>query len=466
MVLRAAVWKSTRQPQLVGLWAVVVWALAALASGFLREYVESSAPIRFVPYGVNASVAAVVLSLAVAAVFVRQEGRATVLSAMMMLSIPMTLAGAIIALATGPAPFDPPEPSFWEFVTGALFFLVSLVWWIGAMFTILRSIEPNRRFTLWRTGALCAVLLLVSVAMPYQPAFRGPNFDIRKANYWEFVPAMLAGSFDRTPPRPRVNRAQVELAQPALLDAAFSHLMPQVKGKADIYTIGLAGSSDQDVFVKEMNGGLESLARVFALDGRVVRLANHFDTANTLPAASRQNFAATVRAVAQIMDRDEDVLLLFMTSHGSNNGVSLVLAGAFYADLSPTDVATVLDREGIKNRIVIVSACYSGVFLKPLANENTIVITAADEDHPSFGCSNDREWTYFGDALFSHSLRPGGNIEEAFLDAKVAIAQWEARDGVTPSNPQGYFGHVLMDKLAPLYPISSSKNAMMSTDGQ
>ena len=109
-----------------------------------------------------------------------------------------------------------------------------------------------------------------------------------------------------------------------------------------------------------------------------------------------------------------------------------------------------LDREGIRNRIVVVSACYSGVFVQPLANDNTIVLTAADDKSTSFGCSNEREWTYFGDAFFNQHLKPDVTLEEAFLNARVTIGQWEARDGLTPSNPQGHFGPALVAKLAQL----------------
>jgi hypothetical protein len=88
---------------------------------------------------------------------------------------------------------------------------------------------------------------------------------------------------------------------------------------------------------------------------------------------------------------------------------------------------------------------------KPLVNDNSIVLTPADADHPSFGCSDERDWTYFGDALFNHSLTPGKDLHQAFLDAKATVGQWEARDGLTPSNPQGSFGSTLMRKLAPIY---------------
>jgi hypothetical protein len=151
------------------------------------------------------------------------------------------------------------------------------------------------------------------------------------------------------------------------------------------------------------------------------------------------------------MDKDEDVLLLFMTSHGSRGGVGLMLPGAVRALLSPQDVAEVLDHEGIKQRIVIVSACYSGVFIKPLANDNTIVLTAADDNNPSFGCANERKWTYFGDALFSRSLKPGADLVRAFEQARTLIAEWESSEGKPSSNPQASFGAALLKRLAPLY---------------
>jgi hypothetical protein len=183
-------------------------------------------------------------------------------------------------------------------------------------------------------------------------------------------------------------------------------------------------------------------------DERTAEVVNHRDTIESAPVANRTNFAAAVHAIAGIMNKDEDVLLVFITSHGSPAGVGLVLADALSVVLSPDHVASVLDREGIKNRLIIVSACYSGVFAKRLAAANSIVLTAADENSPSFGCSNEREWTFFGDAFFNQSLSEGVSLKEAFEDAKVKISQWEIRDDVPPSSPQGHFGSAISEKLA------------------
>jgi hypothetical protein len=154
-----------------------------------------------------------------------------------------------------------------------------------------------------------------------------------------------------------------------------------------------------------------------------------------------------VHAIGSIMDKDNDVLILFMTSHGDRTGFALQLPGSI-TELTPRRVAASLDGEGIKNRVVIVSACYSGIFVPPLANDNTIVMTAADAHHSSFGCAPERDWTYFGDAFFRQSLHPGADFEHAFDHARVLIHRWEMRDGAVPSNPQARFGRGLVGKLA------------------
>lgn len=180
-------------------------------------------------------------------------------------------------------------------------------------------------------------------------------------------------------------------------------------------------------------------------------MINYPKTVETTPLASRRNFAAAVRAVGQVMDKAQDVLVLFMTSHGAKSGIALQLPGGGQAVLSAQDVKAVLDAEGIKHRVVIVSACYGGVFVEPLANDHTIVLSAADARSTSFGCAAGRDWTYFGDALFRQSLRPGVDFRRAFEHARILIRGWEKLDRLPPSNPQGHFGPALVEKLDPVF---------------
>jgi hypothetical protein len=135
------------------------------------------------------------------------------------------------------------------------------------------------------------------------------------------------------------------------------------------------------------------------------------------------------------MDRESDILFLILTSHGSQDGVA-VEAGRRSEILSPPALAGLLDRAGVRHRIVIISACYSGVFLGPLANDDSLVITAADSKHSSFGCQDKVKWTYFGDAFFNTALRHTADLRQAFDEARTIVRQRERRYHLAPSTPQ------------------------------
>jgi hypothetical protein len=98
--------------------------------------------------------------------------------------------------------------------------------------------------------------------------------------------------------------------------------------------------------------------------------------------------------------------------------------------------------------VIIISACYAGGFIDSLKNPRTIVITAAAADRTSFGCSNDSDLTYFGEAFFRDALPEARSLRDAFERAKSAIALRERREHVDASRPQAYFGAELESKLA------------------
>jgi hypothetical protein len=107
--------------------------------------------------------------------------------------------------------------------------------------------------------------------------------------------------------------------------------------------------------------------------------------------------------------------------------------------------------------VIIISACYAGGFLQPLSDPQTIVITAAAADRTSFGCSNDRDLTYFGEAFYRDALPVAGSLRAAFETAKAAIAARERREHVTPSNPQAYFGKDMEAKLSSMVAAQGSR---------
>ena len=70
---------------------------------------------------------------------------------------------------------------------------------------------------------------------------------------------------------------------------------------------------------------LNAIASVLPIKDHTVRLINRRDTLETFPLANLQNIQAAVHAIGNVMDKDEDVLVLFMTSHGEQTGFALQL---------------------------------------------------------------------------------------------------------------------------------------------
>jgi Peptidase C13 family len=198
--------------------------------------------------------------------------------------------------------------------------------------------------------------------------------------------------------------------------------------KVTVLAFGLFGS--QSVFESEAKGAADIVAHQLDANSVVAR-ANTKRRADVTIASIED----TLQSAAERMDREDDILFLILTSHGSQAGVA-VQAGRREETLSPAALAGMLGRTGVQHWVVIISACYSGVFVGPLASANTLVITAADSDHSSFGCQDKVKWTYFGEAFFNKALRHTTDLRSAFATARTLIGVRERHDGLVPSNPQ------------------------------
>jgi hypothetical protein len=441
----------------VGLPVLLGFAVAAAAARIALQLLAAGSWRAFNPYGLNAVVTWIALELAVAALFVRPAGRATALGAMLVLSIVAEIVTAAFQL--GLPHFAPAAAggTLWaSTVLGVAVYAITIAWWAGAMVCVVGSLQWQTRLRLLgRVAALWVAVFAVNAVVPHAPVFLPPGFDARTANWWEVLYALYLDKNDK----PYIAKADIDKVlrtQPALMQAAIARLAPQRKGITDVYALGIAGWADQDVFIKELDGGLQAIASVLPIKDRIIRLVNNRDTLASVPTADFENFVAAVHAIGNIMDKNEDVLVLLMTSHGEKTGFALELFGEV-SELTPEQIASTLVKEGIKNRVVIVSACFAGIFLPPLANDNTIVMTAADAKSTSFGCAPERDWTYFGDALFRQSLHPGADFENAFDHARLLIQGWELMDRAPPSNPQGSFGPAVVGKLAPYFATNAGQ---------
>lgn len=255
------------------------------------------------------------------------------------------------------------------------------------------------------------------------------------------APASAAGGLDR---------GQVYRAQPTLLAEEIEALAPQRPGAPDLYFIGFAGFAGQDVFMKEVETVRGLFDGRFGTRDRSLLLVNNRRTVDQLPLASAGNLRLALDAVAAKMSVDKDVLFLFLTSHGAENRFAVSFPPLGLKDLSPPELRQMLDRAGIRWRVIVISACYSGSFIDALKDARTLIMTAASRDRSSFGCSSENEWTYFGDAYFNQALRHGSSFIAAFDEAQHLIAARERQEELTPSEPQIFVGAAMNKKLGEL----------------
>jgi len=240
-------------------------------------------------------------------------------------------------------------------------------------------------------------------------------------------------------------------AQPRLMEEQLARLLPERKGVTDLYFVGFAGDGSQDVFMRELFSVERLFTEPFGAAGRTVTLVNNPDTALKRPFATLSNLTRALKRVGQVMNRDEDVLFLYLTSHGTSEGELTVENGALELELvTPEDLRRILAEAGIKWRVIAVSACFSGAFIDPLKEDHTLIMTASDADHESFGCENGADFTWFGKAYFDEALRTTSSFTGAFQLAREKIREREKKEGETASNPQMFVGKAMEGKLAEL----------------
>jgi len=254
----------------------------------------------------------------------------------------------------------------------------------------------------------------------------------------------------RREPGPRIDVEAAFYRQPELLERALAEMQPSRAGQPQLFFVGFAGYGGQAVFKREVLAVRALFDERFGTKARSLTLINHPSTLSDTPLATITNLDRALQRLGKLMNKDEDVLFLFLTSHGSKHQFAVEMQGFPLNTLNPGILRTMLDRSGIKNSVIVVSACHSGSFVPVLADPTTLVIAAAHEDRNSFGCEDRREWTYFGDAYFNQSLRRERSFERAFERATELVGQWEARDKLTPSLPQIAGGEELRTRLAQL----------------
>ncbi|HET7670978.1 MAG TPA: C13 family peptidase [Burkholderiales bacterium] len=306
--------------------------------------------------------------------------------------------------------------------------LVLLAWiWVVALRAV--AVCMGRRRPQIAKGAL-AVTAMIAVGF-----FLFPRTDV-----WKLPP-------EAVPPDPLTEERVFHL-QGQLIERALAGVKPGRPGVPELYFVGFAPDGSQDVFVKELRFVRRLFDERFGTSGRSIALASNNEALEEFPIASVTNLARALNRVAEAMNGEEDTLFLYLSAHGSrDHRLSAVQPPLDLALLTPTALGRMLQEAGIKWRVIVVSACYSGGFIEPLRDDNSVVITAASPDRTSFGCEHGRDFTYFGQAYFRDALAKTRSFTHAFDLAKAALAKHEAGENLEASLPQMWVGRAIAERL-------------------
>jgi len=385
---------------------------------FVGDWQQAPAAATFAPWGFTAAAARSYLWLAaVALIAALERGRTT------FLPLAVALAAADVVL--------------W------LIWLSVIAWWPALM----PADSGKLLNTLWVILSAWQVAILL-------PALRGVSGEFRHRHfgYALLYAVMLYATHELMPDYPLLESSAavadpaldiegIYSRQPDLLQRALQRMAPGQPGRRDLFAVTFAGFGEEDVFRREAMQVADIIGKRFEAADRQLQLINNRATLDTHALASRSNLAVALRAIARKMQREEDILFLFLTSHGAQDGAFAIQLGALgLNDLRPSELRAALDEAGIRWRVIVVSACYSGQFITALAEPHTLLLTAAASDRASFGCAHENSWTYFGEAFFNQALHESASFEAAFKKARRLIRIRERREGKEPSQPQVRMG--------------------------
>ena len=219
------------------------------------------------------------------------------------------------------------------------------------------------------------------------------------------------------------------LSQRRLLDHALSSLAQGRRGTIDMYLLAVGGDGSQEVFRREVEFVRAQFDQRFGTRNRSVALINSRNTMASAPMATVTSIGEALKSIAARMDRDEDILFLFLTGHGTReHEFKLQQNSMTLRDLPARELGRLLKESAIRWKVVVVSACYSGGFIDPLKDDSTLIMTAARHDRTSFGCADENEFTYFGRAFFKEALPASRSFQDAFGKADALVAEWEKKE--------------------------------------
>lgn len=418
--------RVTAVPSRVRVLPILVLALLCATVWLLLDWLDNQPAPTFYIYGFPALAWYVLMLVAVAAVAARLSIPATGFRRVLLLVLAVT---PVVLVASYLIGSYLPQP--WNSVLTLVMVLYLLIYAVRGLVATTGNEQPR---AIAASALIALMFLWVGAALYVDPTVwvQPEEPDTAYDRSWGEAESLL-------------------FSQPQRIDEAVDAVEPSDQQASNMFFLGFAGFGEQRVFAEEIKLAAQVVGGRYGSVDRSVLLLNDRRDRDEWPLASPTALRYALRGIATKMNVDKDILFLSLSSHGSEDASLSVTNGALMLhDLTAPDLAKALGESGIKWRVIVISACYSGSFIEELRNPQTIVITASAADRSSFGCADDRDLTYFGEAFYRDALPKAHSLRAAFEAAKAEIAIREKHERMMPSRPQAFFGNEIEKRLRTL----------------
>jgi len=411
---------------------LLLFALSA-AIDAVGDWFRAAPPREFSLQGAGSELyagAVLLLGSALIALFNRQRHVALALPVIVLAALPVVQALHYLPYIIGPEPIIAAALPIFEYVIVA-WIVIILIRSVAVAFAPLPSYAWLR--AIGGGLLLAAPIWFGNALVPSEPWWRAQSDD-----------APATGGLNAA-------SEAVLAAQSFLLNHVLENLQDERPAQTDLYFVGFAPYGRQDAYRTDAEAARHTMDTRWGTDGRSVLLVNNPQTLITTPFATATNLRETLNEIGSIIDTEDDVVMIYLASRGTaEHHLAAEQPPLSLVELAPAGLKQLLDDAGIKWRIIVVSACYSGGFVAPLRDDYTLIVTDAQADRASFGCGDRSPPTVFGESYFQ-ALGKGDSFATAFDAARAHVIERERDAGYSPpSNPQISVGAAMADKLKTL----------------
>lgn len=324
------------------------WGLAAIAIGlsFCFSYLTAEPPRALAPDALQTESFGIVLLLLLGFLLAQATRRPELC---WQLPVLLASAGIFVALANRlvygwilPA-WDAEQHAY------AFYYGFTLLWWALIMQRALTALAPAQAACKRSALAIGAVALSAL-----------PGHVLHYQEFWETDYQAIAQQAAKAR-QPPLNAEEVLYRQRELLTHALEQVAVGRAGVPELYFVAFGSYGPQNVFMNEVLYTQGMFKERFGAAAHTLVLVNNRALADTLPLASVTNLRTALQALAGRMNPEEDILFLFLTSHGSQEHRLVVeLEQLPLQDLAADKLAELLNETPLQWKVIVVSACYSG----------------------------------------------------------------------------------------------------------